>query len=104
MCFALAEAIGAQATALAGGGPAVAVQFVQAPAFHGEAVAISVASLTGDAREWVAKMRAAPGILFIEGDDPAGFVDAVGQEAVIVRMRQNGNGAVMWCVFDSARE
>jgi aspartate-semialdehyde dehydrogenase len=100
---ALADAIGAQATALAGGGPAVAVQFVQVPAFHGEAVAISVASPMGDAREWIAKMRAAPGILFIEGDDPAGFVDAVGQEAVIVRMRQSGNGAVMWCVFDSAR-
>ena len=35
--------------------------------------------------------------------DPAGFVDAVGQEAVIVRMRPSGGGAVMWCVFDSAR-
>ena len=48
-------------------------------------------------------MRAAPGILFIEGDDPAGFVDAVGQEAVIVRMKRNAAGAVFWCVFDSAR-
>jgi aspartate-semialdehyde dehydrogenase len=100
---ALADAIAAQATALAGGGPTIAVQFVQTPAFHGEAVAIAVASPMGDAREWIAKMRAAPGILFIEGDDPAGFVDAVGQEAVIVRMRPSGNGAVMWCVFDSAR-
>ena len=100
---ALADAIAAQAMALAGGGPTIAVQFVQTPAFHGEAVAIAVASPMGDAREWIAKMRAAPGILFIEGNDPAGFVDAVGQEAVIVRMRPSGNGAVMWCVFDSAR-
>ncbi len=100
---ALADAIAAQATLLAGGGPSVAVQFVQTPAFHGEAVALSVLSPTGDTREWIAKMRAAPGILFIEGDDPAGFVDAVGQEAVIVRMQQSGSGAVIWCVFDSAR-
>lgn len=100
---ALADAIAAQATALAGGGPAVAVQFVQAPAFHGEAVALGVASPIGDAREWISRMRSAPGILFIEGNDPAGFVDAVGQEAVIVRMRQSASGAVLWCVFDSAR-
>jgi aspartate-semialdehyde dehydrogenase len=100
---ALGDAIAAQAAELVGGGPAVAVQFIQTPAFHGEAVAISAMSPTGDAREWIPKMRAAPGILFIEGDDPAGFVDAVGQEAIIIRLRPSGNGAVMWCVFDSAR-
>ena len=99
----LADAIAAQATALAGGGANVAVQFIQVPAFHGEALAISITSALGDAREWIPKLRAAPGILLIEGDDPAGFVDAVGQEAVIVRMRPSGNGAVLWCVFDSAR-
>ncbi|HEY1851790.1 MAG TPA: hypothetical protein VGG60_12245 [Candidatus Binataceae bacterium] len=99
----LADAIAAQATALAGGGATVAVQFIQVPAFHGEALAISVTSPLGDAREWIPKLRAAPGILLIEGDDPAGFVDAVGQEAVIVRMRPTGTGAVLWCVFDSAR-
>ena len=81
----------------------MAVQFIQVPAFHGEALAISVTSPLGDAREWIPKLRAAPGILLIEGDDPAGFVDAVGQEAVIVRMRPSGTGAVLWCVFDSAR-
>jgi aspartate-semialdehyde dehydrogenase len=99
----LADAIAAQVTALAGGGATVAVQFIQVPAFHGEALAISITSALGDAREWIPKLRAAPGILLIEGDDPAGFVDAVGQEAVIVRMRSSGNGAVLWCVFDSAR-
>lgn len=100
----LGDAIAAQTTELLnGGGPAIAVQLVQTPAFHGEAVAISAMSPTGDAREWIPMMRAAPGILFIEGDDPAGFVDAVGQEAIIIRMRASGTGAVMWCVFDSAR-
>lgn len=100
---ALSDAIAAQAAALTGGGPTIAVQCLQAPAFHGEGVAISLAAQRGDASEWITRMRAAPGILFIEGDDPAGFVDAVGQEAVIVRMRQSGNGAVIWCVFDGAR-
>jgi aspartate-semialdehyde dehydrogenase len=93
----LADAIAAQVTALAGGGATVAVQFIQVPAFHGEALAISITSPLGDAREWIPKLRAAPGILLIEGDDPAGFVDAVG------RMRPSGTGAVLWCVFDSAR-
>src|SRR3984957_10654577 len=99
----LADAIAAQVTALAGGGATVAVQFIQVPAFHGEALAVSITSPLGDAREWIPKLRAAPGILLIEGDDPAGFVDAVGQEAVIVRMRPSGTGAVWWCVVDRAR-
>jgi aspartate-semialdehyde dehydrogenase len=99
----IADAIAAQVAALLANKPAVAVQMVQAPVFHGGAVAISVPAAPGAASEWVARMRAAPGILFIEGDDPAGFVDAVGQEAVIVRMKRNVAGAIFWCVFDSAR-
>ena len=63
----------------------------------------TLAVVRGDRSRGARMMRAAPGILFIEGDDPAGFVDAVGQEAIIIRLRASGNGAVMWCVFDSAR-
>ena len=100
----ISDAIAAQVAMLVAGAPAVAVQLVQAPVFHGGAVAISVPAAASSAPdEWIARMRAAPGILFIEGDDPAGFVDAVGQEAVIVRMKRNAAGAVFWCVFDSAR-
>ncbi len=98
-----AGAIAAQVATLAGDAVAAAVQVVQAPVFHGGAVALTVPSGGRDTADWVARMRAAPGILFIEGEDPAGFVDAVGQEAVIVRMARNASGATFWCVYDAAR-
>jgi aspartate-semialdehyde dehydrogenase len=99
----LADAITAQAVAMAGDRVRLAVQVVQVPAFHGSAVALSLSAPASDVREWKGRLRAAPGVLLIEGDDPAGFVDAVGQEAMIVRMRQASGGAVLWSVYDSAR-
>lgn len=98
-----AQALGAQISALAGDAVSPAVQIVQAPVFHGGGVALSVPANGRDSVDWVKKMRSAPGILFIEGEDPAGFVDAIGQEAVIVRMARNAEGAIFWCVFDAAR-
>lgn len=98
-----ARAIGAQVAALAGDAIAAAVQIVEAPVFHGGAVALSAPANGRDTADWVVRMRSAPGILFIEGEDPAGFVDAVGQEAVIVRMTRNASGATFWCVYDAAR-
>ncbi|HEX4210820.1 MAG TPA: hypothetical protein VHY56_10530 [Candidatus Binataceae bacterium] len=99
----LADAITAQAMALLGGHARLAVQVVQVPAFHGSAVALSLSDADPAVREWPGKLRAAPGVLLIEGDDPAGFVDAIGQEATIVRMRPGNGGGVIWAVFDSAR-
>jgi len=99
----LADSIAAQTAALTGGRSGLAVQVVQAPAFHGSAVALSLSAPAGGVSEWTTRLRAAPGVLLIEGDDPAGFVDAVGQEAVIVRMRQAIGGALFWAVYDSTR-
>jgi aspartate-semialdehyde dehydrogenase len=99
----LADAIMAQVEALLGVRTKLAVQVVQVPAFHGSAVALSLSGANSDVREWSARLRTAPGVLLIEGDDPAGFVDAIGQEATIVRMRPGNGGAVIWAVFDSAR-
>jgi aspartate-semialdehyde dehydrogenase len=99
----LADAITAQAAALLGGRAKLAVQVVQVPAFHGSAVILSLSGGDSVVREWTGRLRAAPGVLLIEGDDPAGFVDAIGQEATIVRMRPASGGAVIWAVFDSAR-
>jgi aspartate-semialdehyde dehydrogenase len=99
----LADTITAQAAALIGERPHLAVQVVQVPAFHGCAIALSLTGTESDVRRWTGSLRSAPGVLLIEGDDPAGFVDAVGQEAVILRMRSGNGGALLWAAFDSAR-
>jgi aspartate-semialdehyde dehydrogenase len=99
----LADAITAQALKLLGGAARLAVQVVQVPAFHGSAVTLSLNAGDSDVGTWPGRLRAAPGVLLIEGDDSAGFVDAIGQEAMIVRMRSGNGGAVIWSVFDSAR-
>jgi aspartate-semialdehyde dehydrogenase len=99
----LADAITAQAAALIGERARMAVQVVQVPAFHGSAVGLSLTGADSDVREWSERLRAAPGVLLIEGEDPAGFVDAVGQEAMILRLRTGSGGAIIWAAFDSAR-
>jgi len=98
----LAGAIAAQAAALMGTAPQLAVQVVQVPAFHGSAVALFVP--TADMREWPLRLRAAPGVILVESDEASGFVDAIGQEAVLVRMGVPvAGGTALWCTFDSAR-
>jgi aspartate-semialdehyde dehydrogenase len=75
---------------------------VRVPAFHGSAVALFLP--TGkESSEWAARLRSAPGIILVESDEVAGLVDAVSQEAVIVRMTQTAAGAALWCAFDAAR-
>jgi aspartate-semialdehyde dehydrogenase len=98
----LAYAITAQATALMGSGPALAIGVVRVPAFHGGAVALHVPA-RDDMSEWPARLRTAPGIILVESDDATGFVDTTSHDAAVVRMREYTGGAVLWCVFDSAR-
>jgi aspartate-semialdehyde dehydrogenase len=99
----LAYAITAQATALLGATPSLAVNVARAPAFHGAAVTLSLPG-GPDSGEWPSRLRSAPGIIVVESDEASGFVDAAGREAVIVRMFSNASGTVTaWCVFDSAR-
>lgn len=99
----LAYALTAQTTALMGAAPALAVNVARAPAFHSTAVTLSLPAAP-DAGEWPSRLRSAPGIILVESDEASGFVDAAGQEAVIVRMFSNPSGAATaWCVFDSAR-
>ena len=51
-----------------------------------------------------ARLRAAPGLLLVADDEgSAGVVDAVGHEAILVRLRKQPAGASIWCAFDSAR-
>jgi aspartate-semialdehyde dehydrogenase len=99
----LAYAITAQTTALMGAAPALAIGLARVPVFHGGAVSLCLPA-ADDMREWPARLRSAPGVILVESDDAASITDAIGQEAVLVRMTAHpSGGAVIWCVFDSAR-
>ncbi|HKV54248.1 MAG TPA: hypothetical protein VJN94_06360 [Candidatus Binataceae bacterium] len=98
----LAAVIAAQVSALGANASSLAVNVVSVQTFHGSAVALFLPASTNSG-EWAQRLRAAPGIILVEGDDASGMVDAVGQEAVIVRMSLSQAGAAIWCVFDGAR-
>ena len=79
-----------------------AAHVVQVPAFHGSAVALFVSA--ADIREWPQRLRSGPGVILVESDEASGFIDAIGQEAVLVRMGMPAaGGSAIWCTFDGAR-
>jgi aspartate-semialdehyde dehydrogenase len=98
----LAQVIAAQVERLVGAPPQIIVDVLRVPTFHGSAVALFLPA-NGESGEWPMRLRSAPGIILVESDEAASFVDAVGQEAVIVRMTQNHNAVSLWCTFDAPR-
>ena len=96
----LAAAIVAQVAALMGGGPSLAVEVIRVPVFHGGATTIYIA---GDRERWPARLRAAPGVLLLESDEPAELIDAIGNEAIVAKIGDGAGGAVVSCFYDSAR-
>jgi len=98
----LASVIAAQTTALAGIGSLPAIEVLRVPAFHGSAVELLLPR-GSDSGQWVERLRSAPGLILLEGDEAASFTDAVGQEATLVRMSQSEGGCSIWCVFDATR-
>jgi hypothetical protein len=53
--------------------------------------------------EWPERLRSAPGTILLPDREGAGLVDAVGQEAVLVKMSATSAGTSIWCVFDGSR-
>ena len=96
----LAAAIVAQVAALMDGGPSLAVEVIRVPIFHGGGTTIYVA---GDREQWPARLRAAPGVLLLESDEPAELIDAIGNEAIVAKISDGAGGAVVSCFYDSAR-
>jgi aspartate-semialdehyde dehydrogenase len=98
----LAAAIAAQAAALLDRPPAIFVQAVAVPILHGTGLTIEFYGTGGgmDAKE---RLRAAPGILVTDTDEPLGVIDAVGQEAIVVSAEERPGSLSIWCVFDNAR-
>ncbi|MGH7950053.1 MAG: hypothetical protein ACREQF_12560 [Candidatus Binataceae bacterium] len=97
------EVISSQASHLLGRAPQIVTSVVAAPVLHGAALVIHLAAApkaTGRVEE---ALRAAPGLLMVEAGEPLGIADAVGQDAIIVRVDIRLEGLALWCVFDNAR-
>ncbi|HZO81319.1 MAG TPA: hypothetical protein VFB33_06450 [Candidatus Binataceae bacterium] len=99
----LAAALSAQAAALVHAAPRLLVETVTIAVLHGSAMTVLISDPPAPA-ELPARLRAAPGILMMESEEAkASVIDAIGQEAVLVRLSVHGAGAAIWCAFDSAR-
>jgi len=98
----LTAAISAQVAELLGRQPQLIMRVLRVPVLHGMALAIFIpASSATDG--WRDRLSAAPGILLLEEQDPAGIVDAVNQEAICISAKSGPSGLALWCVFDGAR-
>ena len=49
------------------------------------------------------RLRAAPGILFVDDSRPIGVIDALGQEAIVVKLNRQPSGTSLFAAFDNAR-
>jgi aspartate-semialdehyde dehydrogenase len=99
----LSLAICGQVGALMGTAPRLMVEPVNVSILHGAAMTVLIPDLPAPA-DLAARLRPAPGLLLIEGEDEgASVIDAIGQEAVLVSVRARGAGASIWCAFDNVR-
>jgi aspartate-semialdehyde dehydrogenase len=99
---AAAGAIASQVGVLLSRAPRLVLRVVAAPVLHGAGLALQIAAPAAAARAEQA-LRAAPGLLLVERDEPLGIIDAVGQDAILVRADQTPSGPSLWCVFDNSR-
>lgn len=97
------EVISSQASQLLGRAPQIMASAVAAPVLHGAALVIHLPAAPRAAGRVQEMLRAAPGILTVEAGEPLGIADAVGQDAIIVRVDDRLEGVALWCVFDNTR-
>lgn len=99
----LATALSAQTAALLGTTPRLVIEVVHIPVLHGSAMTVLIPE-PADPANLAARLRAAPGLLLVAGEEgSAGVIDAVGHEAILVMLGAQPAGASVWCAFDSAR-
>ena len=99
----LAAALSAQAAALLDTGPRLLIEVVHIAVLHGSAMTVLIPDLA-DPAKLAARLRAAPGLLLVTGEEgSASVIDAIGQEAILVTLAADPAGASIWCAFDSAR-
>jgi aspartate-semialdehyde dehydrogenase len=99
----LAAALSAQAAALLDTRPRLLIEVVHIAVLHGSAMTVLIPDLA-DPAKLAARLRAAPGLLLVTGEEgSASVIDAIGQEAILVTLAAEPAGASIWCAFDSAR-
>ncbi len=99
----LTATLAAQTAALLGTAPRLVIEAVHIPVLHGTAMPVLIPDPT-DPSSLAARLRAAPGLLLVEGEEgSAGVIDAVAQEAILLMLYVQPAGAAVWCAFDSAR-
>jgi aspartate-semialdehyde dehydrogenase len=99
----LAAALTAQTAALLGASPRLVIEVVHIPVFHGSAMTVLIPD-PAEPENLAARLRAAPGLLLVTGEEgSASVIDAIGQEAILVMLSAHPAGASVWCAFDSAR-
>jgi aspartate-semialdehyde dehydrogenase len=99
----LTATLAAQTAALLGTASRLVIEVLHIPVLHGTAMTVLIPDPT-DPASLAARLRAAPGLLLVEGEESsAGVIDAVGQEAILVMLSAQPAGAAIWCAFDSAR-
>jgi aspartate-semialdehyde dehydrogenase len=99
---ATAAVLAAQVRALLGAPLDLALAVVAAPVLHGTGVVVQIPARADD-DEAIARLRSAPGVLAVEEGQPLGTVDAVGQEAILVRAERTAAGISLWATFDNSR-
>ncbi len=82
--------------------PDIALQMMTAPILHGSILAIQI-PMSPESDQWRERLRTAPGLLLVEDRKPFGVIDALGQEAIVVRMDESPAGITLFCAIDNAR-
>lgn len=98
----LEKALIAQIARLIGTAPQMVLRTILAPVLHGTAITLSTPD-AGAADALADALRAAPGILLVESEEPVSVIDAIGQEALLINLGTGACGSSLWCVFDNAR-
>jgi aspartate-semialdehyde dehydrogenase len=99
----LAAVLSAQTAALLGAAPRLLIEVVHIAVLHGCAMTVLIPD-PADPANLAARLRAAPGLLLVAGEEgSAGVIDTVGHEAILVMLGAQPAGASVWCAFDNAR-
>jgi aspartate-semialdehyde dehydrogenase len=98
----IAEVIRAQTVDLMESAPSLSLNVMTAPILHGSVLTIHLPP-SDDAAKYAERLKSAPGVLLIEGTEAIGVIDALGQEAIVVRIDRQPGGTAIFAAFDNAR-
>jgi aspartate-semialdehyde dehydrogenase len=98
----VSEVVRGQFAALMENPPILSLQVLSAPILHGSVLSIQLPPAE-NADSYADRLRAAPGILFADDNRPIGVIDALGQEAIVVKLDRQPGGTALFAAFDNAR-